>query len=162
MQLVTSAQFSHSVVSDSLRYMDCSMPGFPVHHQLLELAQTHVQGVRDKLEPRYIYHPQISGPLRIALCLCSREAAAQPGRQHARSQHGSLSTSSPRLRPAARKRVLSRCFYSLTGHLVTMEPCRRRTTRLIVLTPVGTTSLLLPKRQGHFDFQVLRFKKHTS
>ena len=21
--------------------MDCSMPGFPVHHQLLELAQTH-------------------------------------------------------------------------------------------------------------------------
>ena len=22
--------------------MDCSMPGFPVHHQLQELAQTHV------------------------------------------------------------------------------------------------------------------------
>ena len=22
--------------------MDCSMPGFPVHHQLLELTQTHV------------------------------------------------------------------------------------------------------------------------
>ena len=22
--------------------MDCSMPGLPVHHQLLELAQTHV------------------------------------------------------------------------------------------------------------------------
>ena len=22
--------------------MDCSMPGFPVHHQLLELSQTHV------------------------------------------------------------------------------------------------------------------------
>ena len=22
--------------------MDCSAPGFPVHHQLLELAQTHV------------------------------------------------------------------------------------------------------------------------
>ena len=25
--------------------MDCSMPGFPVHHQLLELAQTHVHRV---------------------------------------------------------------------------------------------------------------------
>ena len=25
--------------------MDCSMPGFPVHHQLLELAQTHVHHV---------------------------------------------------------------------------------------------------------------------
>ena len=23
-------------------HMDCGMPGFPVHHQLLELAQTHV------------------------------------------------------------------------------------------------------------------------
>ena len=22
--------------------LDCSMPGFPVHHQFLELAQTHV------------------------------------------------------------------------------------------------------------------------
>ena len=22
--------------------MDCSTPGFPIHHQLLELAQTHV------------------------------------------------------------------------------------------------------------------------
>ena len=27
--------------------MDCSMPGFPVHHQLLELAQTHVHQVGD-------------------------------------------------------------------------------------------------------------------
>ena len=25
--------------------VDCSMPGFPVHHQLLELAQTHVHRV---------------------------------------------------------------------------------------------------------------------
>ena len=30
----SSIQFSHSVMSDSLRPMDCSMPGFPVHHQL--------------------------------------------------------------------------------------------------------------------------------
>ena len=27
--------------------MDCSTPGFPVHHQLPELAQTHVHGVSD-------------------------------------------------------------------------------------------------------------------
>ena len=27
--------------------MGCSMPGFPVHHQLLELAQTHVHQVGD-------------------------------------------------------------------------------------------------------------------
>ena len=27
--------------------MDCSMPGFPVHHQLPELTQTHVHWVND-------------------------------------------------------------------------------------------------------------------
>ena len=27
------------------------MPGFPVHHQLLELAQTHVHGVGDAIQP---------------------------------------------------------------------------------------------------------------
>ena len=27
--------------------MDCSMPGFPVHHQLPELAQTHIHRVGD-------------------------------------------------------------------------------------------------------------------
>ena len=31
--------------------MDCSTPGFPVHHQLLELAQTHVLWVRDAIQP---------------------------------------------------------------------------------------------------------------
>ena len=34
-------QFSHSVMSTSLRPMDCSMPGLPVHHQLPEFTQTH-------------------------------------------------------------------------------------------------------------------------
>ena len=27
--------------------MDCSMPGLPVHHQLLKFAQTHVHQVDD-------------------------------------------------------------------------------------------------------------------
>ena len=31
--------------------MDCSMPGFPVHHQLQELAQTHVHQVDDAIQP---------------------------------------------------------------------------------------------------------------
>ena len=30
--------------------MDCSTPGFPVHHQLLELAQTHAHRVGDAQE----------------------------------------------------------------------------------------------------------------
>ena len=31
--------------------MDCSTPGFPVHHQLLELTQTHVHRVSDAIQP---------------------------------------------------------------------------------------------------------------
>ena len=31
--------------------MDCSMPGFPVHHQLPEHAQTHVHWVSDAIQP---------------------------------------------------------------------------------------------------------------
>ena len=31
--------------------MDCSSPGFPVHHQFLELAQTHVHRVDDAIQP---------------------------------------------------------------------------------------------------------------
>ena len=31
--------------------MDCSTPGFPVHHQLLEFTQTHVHCVGDAIQP---------------------------------------------------------------------------------------------------------------
>ena len=30
---------------------DCSLPGFPVHHHLPGLAQTHVHGVNDAIQP---------------------------------------------------------------------------------------------------------------
>ena len=30
---------------------DCSMPGLPVHHQLLEFTQTHVHWVSDAIQP---------------------------------------------------------------------------------------------------------------
>ena len=43
--------------------MDCSRPGFPVHHQLLEIAQTHVHQVSDAIQP--------SHPLRSLLLLPS-------------------------------------------------------------------------------------------
>ena len=33
--------------------MDCSTPGFPVHYQLLELAQTHVHPVGDATQPSH-------------------------------------------------------------------------------------------------------------
>ena len=33
--------------------MDYGMPGFPVHHQLLELAQTHIHQVSDAIQPSH-------------------------------------------------------------------------------------------------------------
>ena len=33
---------------------DCSMPGFPTHHQLPELAQTHVHRVGDAIQPSHL------------------------------------------------------------------------------------------------------------
>ena len=40
-------------------HMDCSTPGFPVHHQLPELTQTHVHCISDAIQPS---HP-LSSPL---------------------------------------------------------------------------------------------------
>ena len=42
--------------------MDCSMQGLPVHHQLLELAQTHVHRVRVAIQPS---HPLSSSSLPV-------------------------------------------------------------------------------------------------
>ena len=53
----TSVQFS-SVAQSCLTLwdpMDCSTPGFPVHHQLPELAQTHVHWGGDAIQPSH--HP---------------------------------------------------------------------------------------------------------
>ena len=40
--------------------VDCSMPGFPDHHQLLELAQSHAHRVGDAIQPS---HPLSLPPL---------------------------------------------------------------------------------------------------
>ena len=55
----------HSVMYNTLQPMDCSMPGFPVHHQFPELAQTHVHQAGDAIQPS---HP-LSSPSAPALNL---------------------------------------------------------------------------------------------
>ena len=37
--------------------IDCNMPGFPVHHELPELAQTHVHWVGDAIQPSHTLPP---------------------------------------------------------------------------------------------------------
>ena len=56
--ILNSVQFSHSVVSDSLRPQNCSTPGLPVHHQLPEFTQTHAHRVGDAIQ---LSHP-LSSP----------------------------------------------------------------------------------------------------
>ena len=59
----SSVQFSHSVVSDSLQAQNCSIPGLPVHYQLLEFTQTHDHWDGDAIQPS---HP-LSSPSPPAL-----------------------------------------------------------------------------------------------
>ena len=53
--------------------MDCSMPGFPVHHQFPELTQTHVHWVSDAIPPP---HLQLS-PSPPALSLSQHQGLFQ-------------------------------------------------------------------------------------
>ena len=41
---------------------DCSMPGFPVHHPLLEFTQTHVHWVGEAIQPPHPCHPLLLQP----------------------------------------------------------------------------------------------------
>ena len=56
-----SVQFSLTLCDPT----DCSTPGLPVHHQLSELAQTHVHRVGDATQPS---HP-LSSPSPLAFNL---------------------------------------------------------------------------------------------
>ena len=58
-QFVHSLQFSSDTqpCPTSHSPMNCSTPGFPVHHQLLELTQAHVHQVGDAIQPS---HPLLS------------------------------------------------------------------------------------------------------
>ena len=54
-QSISSVQsLSHVWLCD---FMDCSKPGFPVHHQLLELTQTHIHQVGDAIQLSHPVHP---------------------------------------------------------------------------------------------------------
>ena len=51
--VISSIQFSCSVVSDSLWPHEPKHASFPVHHQLLESTQTHVHWVGDAIQPSH-------------------------------------------------------------------------------------------------------------
>ena len=53
--------------------MDCTTPGFPVHHQLPELAQTHVHWVGDAIQPSHL----LSSPSPAAFNLSQHQGLFQ-------------------------------------------------------------------------------------
>ena len=69
---ISSLQFSCSVMSTP-QPIDCSISHHPVHHQLLELAQTHVYWVGDAIQPS---HP-LSSPSPPAFNLSQHQGLSQ-------------------------------------------------------------------------------------
>ena len=60
--------------------MDCSTLGFPVHHQLLELAQTHVHRVSDAIQPSILFCPLLLlASIFPSIRVFSNESVLTPG-----------------------------------------------------------------------------------
>ena len=68
--LISSFQFSSVAQSCPTLWdpMNCSTPGLPVHHQLPEFTQTHVQRVGDAIQP--------SHPLVVPFSSCPKSLPA--------------------------------------------------------------------------------------
>ena len=77
-------------------FLDCSMPDFPVNHQLLELAQTHVHRASDAIQPShphpFLLLPSIFPSIRVfsnqsVLCIrwpqyCSFSFSISPSNEY--------------------------------------------------------------------------------
>ena len=113
--------------------MDCSMPGFPVHHQLLESTQTHVHRVSDAIQTS---HPLLS-PSPPAFNFFQHQGLFQ-GRLHIRwpkywsfsfsispSNEYSLGLTS---RSSLHSTGLSRVFFNTTDqkHCSLLEKCKSK------------------------------------
>ena len=70
LSIVISVYFSHSAVSNSLRPHGWQHAKLPLHHQLPEVAQTHVYQVSDVIQPTYA----LSSPSAPALNLSPHQS----------------------------------------------------------------------------------------
>ena len=58
--------------------INCSTPGLPVHHQLLEFTQTHVHRVSDAIQPSHpLPSPFLLSPIPPSLRVFSNESTLQ-------------------------------------------------------------------------------------
>ena len=69
---------AQSLVAQSCHPMDCSTPGFPVHHQILELAQTHVHCIGDAIQPSHpLSSPSLSASVFPRIRVYSSESVVR-------------------------------------------------------------------------------------
>ena len=54
--------------------MGCSTPGFPVHHQLPELTQTHVHRITDAIQPSILFCPLLPPSIFPSIRVFSNES----------------------------------------------------------------------------------------
>ena len=57
LSIISSVQFIHSVVSNSLQPHESQQAGLPVHHQLQEFTQTLLHRVGDAIQPSHPLSP---------------------------------------------------------------------------------------------------------
>ena len=69
--------------------IDCSMPGFPVLHHLLELAQTHIHSVSDAIQPSH----SLSSPSPPTFNLSQHQSGSFPVSQFFASDGQSIGVS---------------------------------------------------------------------
>ena len=75
--LLACVQFSSLAQSCQTLYdpINCSTPGLPVHHQLLELTQTHVHRVGDVIQPSHpLSSPSPPAPIPLSIRVFSSES----------------------------------------------------------------------------------------
>ena len=75
MNYIYSVQFSCSVVLTLCDPTNCSTPGLPVHHKLLEFTQTHIHWDSDAIQPSHpLLSPSSLAPVPPSIRVISNES----------------------------------------------------------------------------------------
>ena len=109
--------------------MNCSTPGFPVHHYLLEFAQSHVHWVGNTIQPSHPLSPlqSVRRPqdykISLADCCCS-VAKLCPVLCHRGPQHTRLPCPSLSLRVCSNSCLLSQwCRPTISSSVTPFSSC---------------------------------------